>query len=203
MALAGGYETEIEQLTPAIRTLARWLMSHRHDDAAGMNWPTVIPLVRNGHVLAAGPADDVSRAAWCYGSPGIARALWLAGRTLADDDLCKAAVQAMEAVYRRSIPERRIDSPTLCHGVAGLLQVTLRFAHDTKLQVFAEAAAELTEQILACIDPGRPMGIANVEPAGNLVDQPGFLDGATGVALVLLAAATECEPVWDRVLALS
>jgi hypothetical protein len=87
--------------------------------------------------------------------------------------------------------------------VAGLLQVTLRFGHDTGLPVFRDAAADLAEQILACVDPDRPMGIADIEPAGNLVDQPGFLDGATGVALVLLAAATDQEPVWDRVLALS
>jgi hypothetical protein len=203
MALAAGQGAEIDGLTPAIRKLADWLLSHRHDDDAGLNWPTVVPLAGDGDDVRIGPVGEPSRSAWCYGSPGIARALWLAGRALGDDDLCKTAVRAMEAIYRRSIPERRIDSPTLCHGVAGLLQVTLRFAHDTRLPVFSEAAGDLTEQILACVDPDRPMGIANIEPAGNLVDQPGFLDGATGVALVLLAAATDHEPVWDRVLALS
>ncbi len=112
-------------------------------------------------------------------------------------------MQAMEAVYRRPIPERRIDSPTLCHGVAGLLQVTLRFAYDTQLPIFTEAVIDLTDQILARMDPDRPMMIADIEPTGNLVDLPGFLNGATGAALVLLAAATEHEPLWDRVLALS
>ena len=47
------------------------------------------------------------------------------------------------------------------------------------------------------------MMIADIEPTGNLVDLPGFLNGATGAALVLLAAATEHKPLSDRVLALS
>jgi hypothetical protein len=35
------------------------------------------------------------------------------------------------------------------------------------------------------------------------VDRPGLLDGAPGAALVLLAAATDVEPAWDRVFLLS
>jgi lantibiotic biosynthesis protein len=201
LAVADGFERE--ELSAAVRELAYWLASHRCDDAAGPNWPTVVPLTDEGTGLRLGPVSDRSRSAWCYGSPGIARALWLAGVALSDEDLQRLAMQAMEAVYRRPVPDRAIDSPTVCHGVAGLLQITLRFAHDTRLPVFRDAAAELTRQILGCVDPQRPMGVANVEPAGNLVDQPGLLDGATGAALVLLAAGTAEEPVWDRVLALS
>ena len=109
----------------------------------------------------------------------------------------------MEAVYRRPIDERRIDSPTFCHGIAGLLQVTLRFAHDTGLPVFSQAASELTEQLLAMYDPERALGYCSIEPGGNLVDQPGLLDGAPGVALVLLAASSNVEPTWDRLFLLS
>ncbi len=80
MALAASQGVEIKGLTPAIRGLAQWLLSHRHDDAAGLNWPTVVPLAHDGHGLHAEPAGETSRSGWCYGSPGIARALWLAGR---------------------------------------------------------------------------------------------------------------------------
>ncbi|MFD8783503.1 lanthionine synthetase C family protein [Kitasatospora sp. NPDC059599] len=203
LALAARSGVEVEGLEAAVRGLAGWLLAHRADDAAGPNWPAVVPLVDGGPGLREGRAGFATRSAWCYGSPGIARALWLAGSALGDDGLCGTAVRAMEAVYRRPVSERHIDSPTFCHGVAGLLQVTLRFADDTGLPVFTEAAAGLTEQILAHVDPARPMGIATLEPAGNRVDQPGFLDGAAGVALVLLAAATDREPVWDRAVALS
>jgi hypothetical protein len=109
----------------------------------------------------------------------------------------------MEAVCRRPIPARWIDSPTFCHGVAGLLQIILRFANDTKLPVFAQEAANLTDWLLSAYEPESLLGYRNWEPGGTRVDQPGLLDGAPGVLLALLAASTDVEPVWDRAFLLS
>ena len=133
------------------------------------------------------PVHRVGRDAWCYGTPGAARALFLAGQALDRADLRNLAIEAMAAVYRRPPEQRGIDSPTFCHGVAGLLQITLRFHHDTQLPMFADAAVALTRQILLAVEPDRPMAIANLEPGDNKVDQPGVLDGAAGVSLVLLS----------------
>jgi hypothetical protein len=83
------------------------------------------------------------------------------------------------------------------------LQVTLRFAHDTGSALFTEAAEALTEQLLSLYRPERRLGYCCTEPDGNLVDQPGLLDGAPGVALALLAASTSEEPGWDRLFLLS
>ncbi len=191
----------VEGLREAVTRTAQWLVRHRSGDPYGINWPTVVPYFADGNVEPA--RLDSSRAGWCYGTPGVARSLWLAGRALDDETLQQIAVEGMEAVYRRPIEERRIDSPTFCHGVAGLLQVTLRFAHDTGLPIFADAASALTEQLLAMYDPERALGFCSIEPGGNLVDQPGLLDGAPGVALVLLAASSNAEPTWDRLFLLS
>ena len=133
----------------------------------------------------------------------MSRSLWLAGEALDDEPLRALAVEGMEAVYRRPAHERGIDSPTFCHGVAGLLQVTLRFAHDTGLPVFAAAADALAAQLVDAYDGSRLLGYASLEPGDNPVDQPGLLDGAAGVALVLIAASTDAEPVWDRLFLLS
>jgi len=201
MALGLEAGLPVEGLREAVTRTAQWLVRHQSGDPYGINWPTVVPYSAEGNVE---PGQlDSSRAAWCYGAPGVARSLWLAGRALGDEALQKIAVEGMEAVYRRPIIERRIDSPTFCHGVAGLLQVTLRFAHDTGLPVFAEAASALTEQLLSMYDPERALGFCSIEPGGNLVDQPGLLDGAPGVALVLLAASSNVEPAWDRLFLLS
>ena len=201
MALGLEAGLPVEGLREAVARTAQWLVRHQSRDQYGINWPTVVPYCEGGKVEQ--NQLDSSRAAWCYGAPGVARSLWLAGRALGDDDLQQLAVQGMEAIYRRPIDERRIDSPTFCHGVAGLLQVTLRFAHDTGLPVFTDAASELTEQLLAMYDPERALGFCSIEPGGNLVDQPGLLDGAPGVALVLLAASSNVEPTWDRLFLLS
>jgi hypothetical protein len=199
LALKAGFA--VEGLQAAVARTAEWLAQHRTSDRFGLNWPTAVACSADG--VAAREALDGSRAAWCYGTPGVARALWLAGRALRAEELCQLAIEGMAAVYRRPVPLRQIDSPTFCHGVAGLLQVTLRFAHDTGLPLFGEAATALLEQLLSLYDPDRPLGYYTIEPGGNIVDQPGLLDGAAGVALVLLAASTAVEPTWDRLFLLS
>ena len=109
----------------------------------------------------------------------------------------------MEAVYRRPAETRRIGCPTFCHGVSGLLQVTLRFAHDTGRPAFFEAARTLTERLLELYEPDGLLGYRNVEPGGTGSTNLGLLDGAVGVMLALLAASTDVEPAWDRAFLLS
>lgn len=201
MALARESGISVDGLDLALVRTADWIAQHRTFDAFGVNWPTVVPFSPDG-VVPPGSLDS-SRAAWCYGTPGVARALWLAGRALGRDDLCQLAIEGMAAVYRRPVSERRIDSPTFCHGVAGLLHVTIRFGHDTGLPLFKEAATSLCEQLLTRYDPDRALGFSSIEPAGNLVDQPGLLDGAPGVVLAMLAATTDVRPTWDRLFLLS
>ena len=198
MALALSAGVPVDRLGEAVDVAARWVTDHRCDDQWGVNWPTMVTVPEGRPGL-----DQPSRAAWCYGSPGVARALWLAGTALSDEALRRLAVEAMECVYRRPIGVRYIDSPTFCHGVAGLLQITLRFLHDTQLPVFAGAVADLTDQLLEAYEPGSLLGFRCLEPGRNRVDHPGLLDGAPGVALVLLAAATPVEPTWDRLFLLS
>jgi hypothetical protein len=199
LALEAGFV--VDGLREAVGRIADWLIRHRTSDGFGLNWPTVVPVVPRG---TAGPELlDSSRAGWCYGTPGLARALWLAGHALQNEELGRLALEGMAAVYRRPVPFRRIDSPTFCHGIAGLLQVTLRFAHDTGSALFADAATALCEQLLTLYEPDRMLGFCAIEPGGNRVEQPGLLDGAPGVVLVLLAASTYVEPTWDRLFLLS
>ena len=109
----------------------------------------------------------------------------------------------MEAVFRRPIPARRVDSPTFCHGIAGLLSITLRFANDTGKDVFFEQSHALTQQMVDSYRPESLLGFRNVEITDREIDQPGLLDGAPGVALALLAATSGVEPTWDRLFLLS
>ncbi len=187
-----------ERLATSIRFASDWLVRHRADDAWGVNWPAITPLPLDRGTAA--PA----RAAWCYGAPGVARALWLAGAALRDRPQQRLAEEAIVAVLRRPDSVRQVESPTICHGLAGLLLVVLRFWHDTGDEVFRAAAVELTEQLLDAYEPGATLlGFQSVEPGGVPVDQPGLLDGAAGTALVLLAASRPVSPEWDQAFALS
>ena len=194
MALAVSSGMTMKGLDERVAQLANWLIAQRLDSNWGITWPSMIALNSDGRASSAIP----SRTAWCYGSPGVARSLWLAGNALGNQNLCDTAIEAMASVYRTPHTERGVDSPTLCHGLAGLLQITLRFAHDTRDVLFTEAARELVEQILSAYEPDTIVGMRDIEPDGRRVERAGLLTGASGVALALLAAATDIEPTWDR-----
>jgi hypothetical protein len=179
-----------------IRRIADWILTQRYYDEWGVNWPYAVgPHNTNPEVC--------TRAAWCYGAPGVARALWLAGSALEDRTLINTALEAMYAVRRRPTEMRGIPSPILCHGIAGLLQITLRFANDTGDTFFYDMALELLEQLIGLYEPETLLGFRNTQSDGCKVDDPGFLEGAAGVVLALLAAVTDTEPTWDRMLFLS
>ncbi|HWW00653.1 MAG TPA: lanthionine synthetase C family protein [Candidatus Acidoferrum sp.] len=193
-------------LEEAIDRLAGWLVAHRLDDEWGLNWPNGVALRPPGDPAGRIYPMDKStqaQAGWCYGSPGVARVLHFAGQCLERSEYCDLAVQAIEAVLRRPVAARRIESPTFCHGVAGLLQIVLRFANDTSSKALEAGAVALTEQLLGLYEPESLLGFRSVEFAGKRVDQPGLLDGAPGVALVLLGVACDTNPAWDRLFLLS
>ncbi|MGW3347186.1 lanthionine synthetase C family protein [Nonomuraea rubra] len=126
------------------------------------------------------------RAAWCYGAPGVARSLWLAGTALDRPDWRELAARTIRAVAARPPEAWWLSTPAFCHGRAGLLQVLRRFAADLADPALAATAETLAADLAAEYDPDSVLGLRSVEPEGTLVDHPGLLDGAPGVALALL-----------------
>jgi lantibiotic modifying enzyme len=187
----------------AINHITLWLMQHSFYDTWGINWPIVVePDALQSKVMQSAPRKP-GRAAWCYGAPGIARAIWLTGQALNKQFLQHVAVQAIEAVLQRPQTHTRIISPTFCHGWAGLLQICLRFANETGNEVLRASIPAIVEQILSSYRASTPLGFQDVEIEGALVDQVSWLTGAPGVAMTLLAAATAVEPDWDHALLIS
>lgn len=134
---------------------------------------------RYGSWLAPEQAPRPARAAWCYGDPGVAAALLAAGRPQEALDLARAAAQ-------RPAEQAGVVDGGLCHGAAGLLHVFNRLHQATGDGALADAARRWFEASLVL--PTR---------------ETGFLEGHAGVGLALLAAATDVEPAWDRILLLS
>jgi hypothetical protein len=177
---------------PGIReAIERWslfLVDQQLDMLWGKDWTGMLPIQ---HQAKGCPP---ARSAWCYGAPGVARALWLAGRALANDSLCLIAQEALASVLRRPAETRNIHEPQLCHGLAGLLLICLRFASDDPAACPAwlkEAISQLTIEFLTHWR------------ASYAQMPPTFLTGSVGGALTLIAALTHREPQWDQVLLLS
>lgn len=174
---------------------ARWLAARSSRDAAGVTWPTVVrPTGDPGEYVPGYRA----RSAWCYGAPGVAASLWLAGCALGDNEWRRLAVTAIAAVCRRPARDRGLSGPGLCHGSAGLLLILGRFATATGKPALGREAGALLTSLLSDFDAGSLLGYREVETTGATVDNPGLLDGAAGVALALLSVAEEQSSDWTR-----
>lgn len=181
-----------------LRTSVDWLMSQQLTDEWGINWPAALP-----YSAASSPNTSVTirptRAAWCYGSLGIARALWIAANTLSDEHVRSTSLETIRAVLRRPDYARNIPSSTFCHGLAGLTYIVRRFAADTQEPELIEASATLVKDLQARFDHSSPFGYRDISHTGDTIDDPGLLEGAGGVLLTLASAVVEEEPLWDRV----
>ncbi|MFD6939306.1 lanthionine synthetase C family protein [Streptomyces goshikiensis] len=187
----------------AVTDLAQWLLARRCADAAGPWWPGQLSL---------GPAQpEPGRPSWCYGTPGIARALQLAGLALEVPQWQEAGVEALRAALARA----DLDGPGraggaaeagLCHGLAGLLQITWRAARDSGDPELAERVPQLAARLLELLDEDAPFGFAAAPGERPPEEHPGgFLTGAAGAALALHTFARDAEPAtrWDRALLLA
>lgn len=205
LSLARLGAVKVPGIDEAIDRIARWLSAHSLNDSWGRNWPSAVPLVRGAGGLCQGTCEglEATHAGWCYGSPGVARSLWLAGKARRNAGYRDVAVETMRAVIRRPPDARRLSSPTLCHGFAGLLCVSLRFRQDLPERGFTRFARYLVRHIEQRYEPESLLGYRTTEPGGGCIDQAGMLDGAPGVAMALLAAATAKPPSWDRLFLLS
>jgi hypothetical protein len=204
MSLALEAGVEVPGQLDAMRRTADWLAAQAFPGRFGPEWPAAVPLADG-----AGPAARPGAAlpGWCYGNAGVARALWLSSSALADPGLAGTALEALKVALARQRTERPLQAPTLCHGTAGLAQVSLRVAADSGDPEIATAARDLCLELVDVFEPDAPLGYRDVTVGKReprlAVDDPTLLAGAAGTALVLLAGADDHDPEWDRALLLS
>jgi hypothetical protein len=182
----------------AIRANAKWIIDNAISDEWGPNWAAALPLERSSR-----KSIRPCRAAWCYGAPGIARALWLAGRATHDSELSEYAANAWRAFLRRPRSRWGMHSVTFCHGFAGILQIARRFASECPSIVNSEIVQRLSRDIELSCFPKASFGFFDTMPDGSRIERPGVLQGAAGVLLTLLGATSKAESTWDRAFGIS
>lgn len=163
---------------------ARW----RQESPHGPWWPQWLTRddLRAGHPARPGPG----RALWCYGTPGIARALQLAAIATANPAR-QAEAEWDLAASLAGLQFVRLTDGGLCHGVAGAYQTALR----------ADADA-VTPAVTACLPA---LAAALTSSSGHRGGSPQLLTGGTGVQLTLETARRSAPPLsgWDRCLLLA
>lgn len=155
--------------------------------------------------VAPGQEPAPTRTAWCYGDPGVAAALWRAGRALGDDTLADEALATARLAFERPWDEMKIDDAGLCHGTAGMLQMAHRFWRASGDPCFHRVAERWLGETVHRHRPGEGIGgyralVPDSERGDFWRDDPSFLTGTAGIGLALLATVSDVPPGWDRLL---
>lgn len=191
VAHTAGYTTTGQ--SDAIRDAAEWLLRWQEPHPAH-TWPPYV----SGREIDRGAAEGVPgrRDAWCYGTPGISRALALAAQALDDQQLHAAARRAIDALVNRSPHRWDVDGPALCHGHAGIVASTTR-------STLADSAAAL---VVAAFRSNRPPTSQHRDRGAGGAD-PGLLTGSAGIALAMAdhghIPAPEVTTRWNAALLLA
>jgi hypothetical protein len=169
----------------AASRIAEWLLQRQRNDEYGCYWKGKTSPGEELTGPSGGPSHD-RVGSWCYGTPGIARALQLAGQAFSRPGWERTAVEAQRAVFEHAPERLGLPDASLCHGLGGLLAGTVLIARDSGDPLLAARASELTQTVVALYDPAHRFGYQHIPDAGTVVpDRPGFLEGAAGVALAL------------------
>ena len=171
----------------------RWIAAQRQERDPCGRFPAMI---------AKGEKPERARAAWCYGDPGVAVALWGVASRLGTS--ASLALETAHDCATRAPETCGIRDSALCHGTSGIAHLNNRFYQASGDTTFRDAARDWYARTLATrrpVNDGVSVG-GFAQWRGELEWQPasGLIDGAIGVGLSLISAISETEPSWDRML---
>jgi len=147
-----------------------------------------------------------SRLAWCYGDLGCGYSLLVSAQSLNNKELYSLAMEILKHSASRKDPKQNmVYDLGICHGSSGLVLFFDRLYRITNDEVFKEASnywLDLTVNSILLSG-----GIANVktwraDEFGGSYKDFGFLNGLTGIGLVLLSAVANIDTSWDECLLL-
>ncbi|MFG2520174.1 lanthionine synthetase C family protein [Streptomyces sp. NPDC048527] len=196
LALAARHGTVVDGHHDAMRTILAWLDRWQEETGRGPAWPYWVTRaeLRDGRLAPSTPR----RPSWCYGTAGLARAQQLAALALGDQSRRIAAENALVAALTDSAQLKAITDSGLCHGFAGLAHIAARTAADAHPSTVGQLQAVIPPLLATICPPGTNPAAAAVTVANEA--GPGFLDGAAGIALALLAPTTPPRTAWDACL---
>lgn len=175
-----------------------WLLAQAVETETGATFP---------YWVAPGFEPEPARCAWCYGDPGVAATLLVAARGASEPKWEREAVALACRAAERPDAETGIDDAGFCHGTAGLAHIFNRIYQATGEPKLGRAARHWLERTLEFCRSAQGNGGLWVkgteDPRDGGWSGIDLMTGATGIALVLLAAATPIQPIWDRMFLVS
>ncbi len=182
-----------DQTRTLLADSVQWLVARQQNAAEGS---------RYSHVAE---SPGKCRCAWCYGDLGVAMAIHMAGRALCDERVTSAGLSLAKECSSRAVVSFGVDDAALCHGAAGIAHMFNELYHGTGESCFQDAAREWIGRTLDFRRDGEGIaGFWSFEGKTRIrVPDPGFLTGASGIGLALIAAVDDEPPNWDETMLLS
>ena len=186
LALSACHGITVPGQAEAIDQICDWLDAWRQSGPAGPWWPAWITIgeLREGRPSRPGPR----RPSWCYGTPGIARALQLAALARCDKQRQAEAEDALARCVTDPAQTALLTGPGLCHGWAGTTAATWHAARDSGDAALSAAAGALAGPLASSAGGDHPHGL---------------IDGYAGAALTLHDLSTQAAGTWTRCLLLT
>ena len=135
-----------------------------------------------------------SRDAWCYGTPGVAYSLLIAGKSLNKREYIDSSVDAMKKAIKRL---NGIYSPTFCHGFSGVAYISKRFYEITNIEYFNEHSVNLINKVLDLYDEKAAFGFYNIEKYNEKTKYYDYIGIIDGILLTILAIENGIKTPWD------
>ncbi|MER7850310.1 lanthionine synthetase C family protein [Kitasatospora sp. NPDC096077] len=196
LSLAHRQNVAVDGQESAIRRLVALLERFQERDEYGPYWP---PTVSLGAFAATEPGRSRGRVSWCYGAPGVSRALQLAGQALGEQGWLDTADTSVATITRLPAEAFGADHWSLCHGWAGIMHLLRYFTEPPTTDPVRELVDTIAGRLLDTFEstgiPPLEIGHDGLRPG----HQPaGFLEGAAGLALALRSyAEPERTLPWD------
>jgi lantibiotic biosynthesis protein len=183
--------SEIKDLEKIITKALHFLLTSKNKNRSHSIFPSYVD-EENGH--------QESRLAWCYGDLGNALAFYKAGKTLKREELIQESIDIMlHAANRLELEKNHVFDAGICHGTAGIAHIFNRFYQNTGEEKFKITAQYWIDQTLkqAIFEDG-VAGYKTLHNRTEWRNEISILEGAAGIALVLLSSISDIEPNWDK-----
>ncbi|MFH4356146.1 MAG: lanthionine synthetase C family protein [Neisseriaceae bacterium] len=132
------------------------------------------------------------RDGWCYGNASCSLILWKIGSSLEESEFKKLAIQLVRGSLRHP---HLLDTPSICHGLAGYLQILITLfslvekEEPDLAEELLDKIKELAMEIVALYSSEHIFGFKDIEhhqEGTYILDDPGLLTGTSGILCVLI-----------------
>lgn len=139
-----------------------------------------------------------TRMAWCYGTPGVAFALFKICQLMNlnyIDEIIESLVNHLHST------EKNIYSPSMCHGLAGVAFIYDFIGRNNSNVELTDFSDSLRKKIITLFSEEKVFGYTDMEKIGDVevnLESVGILQGVTGIVLFLLNPYSDENLLWER-----